>query len=174
MLSADMLQNFLTWVSDRRPCRIINGPDDEPYLERYYLFGVRGWHCYLHRFVASDPDRGVHDHPWDRAVSLILIGGYNELRLLGDDAGHGGHTVSTRQRPWRLNRLRGRDFHRVLLAPGEQAWTLFCHGPRVKGWGFMIDGEYIAYARDAGEFRHRDWWLTAPTGRTVRRQLSPR
>jgi hypothetical protein len=67
-----------------------------------------------------------------------------------------------------LNFLRGEDFHRVILREGRPAWTLFLHGPRIKGWGFMQDGELRSMARDAGEFRHRDWWKTAPSGDTMR------
>lgn len=164
-----MLQSLLTWISDRRPCRMIDGPEGEPYLERYYLFGIFGWHSYLHRFVASDPDRGLHDHPWNRAVSLILSGGYDEVRqIVSEDAEGGGKQVTARHRPWTFNFLRGNDFHRVLMRPGEYAWTLFCHGPRVKGWGFVTDGDYIAFAKNGSEFRHRDWWLSAPKGREIR------
>jgi hypothetical protein len=76
--------------------------------------------------------------------------------------------TSRRLRPGRLNRLRGEDYHRVVLRNGLPAWTLFMHGPRVKGWGFLRDGDYLAMARDAGEFRHRDWWKHAPTGRAQR------
>ena len=164
-----MLQSLLFRLSNRLPCRIINGPDGEPYLERYYLFGLRGWHCYLHRFVASDPDRGLHDHPWERAFSLILSGGYDEARF-ADEAQT--RTSIRRCRVGSVNALRGKDFHRVLLAPQAQAWTVFSHGPRVKGWGFITDGDYVSFAADASEFRHRDWWLTAPSGAEIRSAMA--
>ena len=160
-----MLHSLLYRFTNRLPCRIINGPDGEPYLERYYLFGARGWHCYIHRFVASDPDRGLHDHPWNRAFSLILSGGYDEVRF-ADDAQTG--FLTRRCRVGSIHTLRGSDFHRVLLSPQAQAWTLFFHGPRSKGWGFVTDGNYVASAANAGEFRHRDWWRSAPTGREAR------
>ena len=76
-----MWQDTLRSISDRLPCRFIDGPKGEPYLERYYLIGLFGWHAYLHRFVDSDPDRGLHDHPWGRAVSLVLSGAYREIRF---------------------------------------------------------------------------------------------
>jgi len=160
-----MLQNLLYRFTNRLPCRIIDGPDGQPYLERYYLFGVGGWHCYVHRFVGSDPDRGLHDHPWNRAFSLILSGGYRELRFVDADM---QRQATRRYRAGGVNRLRGDDFHRVLLDSGKQAWTLFCHGPRIKGWGFIIDGDYVAFAEDGNDSRHRNWWLTAPSGREVR------
>jgi hypothetical protein len=124
-----------------------------------------GWHAYLHRFVDSDPDRGLHDHPWSRAVSLVLAGGYEELR---PDARDPALVARRLVRPWRLNFLRGDDLHRVILRGGHPAWTLFIHGPRVKGWGFVRSGEMRVMARDASEFRHRDWWKSAPAGREMR------
>jgi len=170
-----VLDSLLVRFTNHLPCRIIDGEQGEPYLERYYLFGLLGWHAYLHRFVDSDPDRGLHDHPWGRALSLVLTGGYDELRFARHpadptrDAGFAERPLRHRYiRPGRLNRLRGTDFHRVVLREGRPAWTLFLHGPRVKGWGFLRSGSFRPMARDAGEFRHRDWWRTAPKGRTVR------
>lgn len=160
-----MIERLLFAITARLPCRLIDGEHGEPYLERYYLFGAFGWHAYLHRFVDSDPDRGLHDHPWDRAVSLVLTGGYDEMRPLADDP---DQTFTRTLRPWHINRLRGTDFHRVVLREGRPAWTLFLHGPRVKGWGFAQHGDYRPMARDGGEFRHRDWWKDAPTGAVAR------
>jgi hypothetical protein len=160
-----MIENLLIRIADRLPCRFIDGEGGEPYLERYYLFGALGWHAYLHRFVDSDPDRGLHDHPWGRALSLVLAGGYEEIRGTGDGTG----PAATRLvRPWRFNRLKGQDFHRVVLRGGRPAWTLFMHGPRRKGWGFVQHGVYRPMARDGGDFRHRDWWKGAPRGAQAR------
>jgi hypothetical protein len=169
-----MIETLLTRITDGLPCRIIDGEHGEPYLERYYVagldrIGLRGWHLYLHRFVDSDPDRGLHDHPWDRALSLVLCGGYDELRF-ACDAGDAGEPPIRRRhvRPWRLNRLRGTDYHRVVLRDGRSAWTLFLHGPRVKGWGFLRGGVERVMSATGADFRHRDWWLSAPSGREVR------
>jgi hypothetical protein len=170
-----LTESLLLRLSARLPCRIIDGEHGEPYLERYYVVGLFGWHVYLHRFVDSDPDRGLHDHPWGRAVSLVLAGGYDELRF----AWHVGvpkpgarvaepPIVRRHVRPWRLNLLRGSDYHRVVLREGRPAWTLFLHGPRVKGWGFLRAGRHQPMSRDASEFRHRDWWRSAAKGRLAR------
>jgi hypothetical protein len=160
-----VIDNLLNRISARLPCRFIDGEQGEPYLERYYLVGAFGWHVYLHRFVSSDPDRGLHDHPWRRAVSLVLTGGYDEQRPSNGDFDR----IRVRSvRPFQLNLLRGEDFHRVILRGGVPAWTLFIHGPRVKGWGFMEDGELVPMASGADEFRHRDWWKTAPNGSAMR------
>jgi hypothetical protein len=160
-----VIERLLYRLTARLPCRFIDGEQGEPYLERYYLFGVLGWHAYIHRFVDSDPDRGLHDHPWGRAVSLVLAGGYDELRPRDGDP---GDAVSRWVRPGRLNLLRGDEYHRVVLREGRPAWTLFIHGPRVKGWGFVQNGAYRPMARQASEFRHQDWWKSAPSGRAMR------
>ena len=156
------IERLLFRITNHLPCRLIDGEHGEPYLERYYLFGLAGWHLYLHRFVDSDPDRGLHDHPWSRAISLVLSGGYDEQRF---DAS--GAVRCRLIRPGRINRLRGETYHRVVLR-GRPAWTLFAHGPRVKGWGFLRDGQFGSMARDASDFRHRNWWEHAPKGRLVR------
>ncbi|MBK1631075.1 hypothetical protein CKO31_10045 [Thiohalocapsa halophila] len=170
-----LIERLLCRLTDRLPCRIIDGEQGEPYLERYYVAGLFGWHTYLHRFVDSDPDRGLHDHPWGRAISLVLTGGYDELRFAHAPQDADTATPITEPplrrrhvRPWRLNLLRGTDYHRVVLRGGRPAWTLFLHGPRVKGWGFRRAGRYRAMARSGADFRHRNWWQTAPSGRAVR------
>ncbi|WP_050799633.1 hypothetical protein [Thiocapsa marina] len=159
------MERLLDWISARRPCRLIEGDQGEPYLERYYLLGAFGWHLYLHRFVDSDPDRGLHDHPWGHALSLVLSGGYDEIRALEGDS---EQTRVYFRGPGRFNRLRGSDYHRVVLRAGVPAWTLFLHGPRIKGWGFRRGGTVQVMAKDGSEFRHRDWWKYAPTGARIR------
>ena len=41
--------------------------DDEPYLERYYIFLKNRtsfpFNIFIHKFLKSDPD-DLHDHPW--------------------------------------------------------------------------------------------------------------
>ena len=70
-------------------CRIINGPDEKPYLERYHLLRLPfGYRVYLHRFVASDPGRGLHNHPWNHAISWVISGSYEEIRMRGPREDH--------------------------------------------------------------------------------------
>ncbi len=161
---------LMAWAA-RLPAREIRGDDGAPYLERYFVVRALGWTVYLHRFVASDPDRGLHDHPWSRAVSLVLAGGYDEERqAFARDAGDVFRPVvaTVRRRPGRLNFLRGWDFHRVVLAAGAgDCWSLFAHGPVVKEWGFLVAGRdgraiHIRYPSTFG------WWRRAGTGRALR------
>jgi len=41
--------------------------------------------AYLHRLVASDPDRGLHDHPWPWAFSILLAGWYSNVTRSGSN-----------------------------------------------------------------------------------------
>ena len=52
------MRKLLFWLTSHLPCRII-AEEGSVYLERYYLFTLLGWRFYLHRFVGSDPDRGL-------------------------------------------------------------------------------------------------------------------
>lgn len=173
-----VLDKILMAISGRLPCRIIND-GDTPYLERYYVGTLFGWRFYLHRFVGSDPDRGLHDHPWSRAFSIVLSGWYWEKTRSG-----------VRPVSW-FNSLTGDTFHRVILPnmaspldlPNMRrerpCWTLFFHRVGdVKPWGFLskdglLDFPYCQvfvpydYAKEGG--KKADWWLTAPKGKDVRR-----
>ncbi len=152
------MRRLLLWLTGHLPAREIRGEHGEPYLERYSLCGAFGWRAYLHRFRASDPDRGLHDHPWGWSMSLILAGSYREVR----------EGAVRRLFPGQVNIIRGHDFHRILLDEGEEAWTLFVHGPRVKGWGFLRNGEYRPFAKTKDDYPSHRWWKTAPRGRDLR------
>jgi hypothetical protein len=118
---------------------IMDRIDNEPYLERYYIFlKERTWfpfNAFLHKFLKSDPD-DVHDHPWGYCT-LILSGGYYEwipkINTLGEKFGE--------YRMWRgpghFRVCRPNSFHRIELKPGVTPWTLFFPGPHVREWGFL-------------------------------------
>ena len=46
------------------------------YMERFYL-RPGGYDRRLHHLLVSDPDRDMHDHPWDY-TSVLLTGAYLE------------------------------------------------------------------------------------------------
>ncbi len=161
---------FLFRLTGWLRCRIIRGNHGEPYLERYHLFRLPGGGgAYIHRFLDSDPDRGLHDHPWRRALGIVLSGGYLEQRLVNDQV------REQRLGPGRLNRLRGEDFHRVVLPNENEAWTFFVHTGRIKDWGFLTTdsagGQVYTPHEDASqEGSHARWWRQAPRGRHTPRQ----
>jgi hypothetical protein len=155
-----MTRKILRWLTHDLPMREIDGDDGRPYLERYFVCRQLGWQVYIHRFIDSDPARGLHNHPWERAISLILAGGYTELR---SEFPHYAE-FSRELRPLRLNFISGSDRHQVLLKPGVDCWSLFVHGPYVQPWGFFRRGS------DGTVFRprlnsHREWWMTARSRR---------
>lgn len=157
----DIVRAFLSrFVSLLKlPKRVITRDDGKPYLERWYLCGeagglkyfpgqpqMRWWQRYLtslpciyvHRFVSSDDDPELHNHPWE-AVSLILAGGYVEERLcrwVGRDEWSKTSTYRRYFRPWSINRIFSDTFHKVTLVE-EDCWTLIKCGSKVSTWGFL-------------------------------------
>ncbi len=93
---------------------------------------------YLHYFFRGDEDREVHNHPWQRSISLILTGGYKEYRWLPVlREFEVRHLV-----PGKLNYIRRNDFHRVELYADQGCWTLFLSMGRVmesngRDWSFL-------------------------------------
>jgi hypothetical protein len=126
--------------------------NDEPYLERYYLFLKDRKHfpfnVFLHRFLKSDPD-DVHDHPWGYAT-VILKGGYYEwvgkFNSKGEKIGE--------ERMWRgpghFRVCKATSYHRIELAEGVECWTIFMPGPQTREWGFWYKGAWM----------HNDKYLT--------------
>ena len=59
-----MLLKFLEKIGRKRI--VMDRVNDEPYLERYYVFlkdrARFPFNVFLHKFLKSDPD-DVHDHP---------------------------------------------------------------------------------------------------------------
>ncbi len=157
-----MIRNLLYRLSSRRPLRIIS-EGERPYLERYYVGTAFGIRVYLHRFVGSDPDRGLHDHPWAWAASFILAGRYNEERR------DGMHRVR-----W-FNFLVGDNFHRVILPPGGlDVWTVFVHRVgRSKPWGFLrpTQSEGVSMYHGHTPQIADDWWRSVPLGRDEPRRM---
>ena len=168
------IQKALFKVGERLPCRLINHPGRAPYLERYYISTVFGYTFYLHRFVTGDGDRKPHDHPWN-AWSLVLTGWYLERVVTAFDLTHirGYRSNSRMLKRGRFNRISSNKFHQIeKLRPNT--WTLFCHGPREKGWGFLQINNYhdsseLAYRQPLDIDANLNWHLTAPYGRDIKR-----
>lgn len=173
-----LINKLLYWLSGNMKCKIIKGDNGQPYLERAMVlrWGKNGEHTlFLHRFLDSDSDRGIHDHPWD-SKSFILLGGYNERRLINDS---GSEKVIIRDvKPLTFNTIRKDDFHQIILKKKVPAWTLFYHGPRVKHWGFQYYDVQPNGSIKRTEFApYQDntkpedkWELNAPLGKQAGRE----
>lgn len=108
---------------------VVRAPDlviGEKYLCRWYVLPRnRFFNIYLHKFLASDDDRALHDHPW-YSVSFLLKG-----ELLEHNLKH------ARTIPRFLPVVRSAKFaHRLELVKGP-VWTLFITGPTMREWGFF-------------------------------------
>ena len=108
-----------------------------PYLEKWLVHkDDEGNARYVHRFLRSDQDDEMHDHPWDN-VTICVSGGY--------------WNVSPSGRFWigpgDIVKRKATDFHRVELEPGLLPITIFDHGPKVNEWGFLLeDGTKVPWA----------------------------
>lgn len=117
-------------IAASRPADFVIGAMPEPYMLRWWVIPRNRWfNIYLHRFLRSDDDRALHDHPWFNC-SYILDGEYTEETI---SCGGVHHKRVVRvgeikfRSPWRA--------HRVELHAGP-CWTLFITGPIVRTWGF--------------------------------------
>ncbi len=158
-----MIRRLLLAYSNTRPVKVISD-GGRRYLERYFVCSVFGVRVYLHRFVDSDPDRGLHDHPWRWAASLVLAGWYwEQTRQSG----------GPRRVRW-FNLLTGDTFHRVLLPVKlDEVWTLFIVPARdVKEWGFLRDKGQMGQVFTPYDYgvagKPARWWEHAPRGREIR------
>lgn len=133
----------------------LSNPDvviGEPaYLYRWHLIprNQKG-NLYFHIQVGDDPDRPLHDHPWDNQ-SVILAGGYHEVvgtpawggkweaeRMLRAET-HDRPPGTTIQRP-------AAQAHRLLLRPGAAySMSLFTTGPNIRPWGFHTKEGWVAH-----------------------------
>jgi len=111
------------------------------YLTRYYVFlkdRVFG-NIFIHHFHRSDMDVGsdgqglLHNHPFDWSFSIVVSGGYIEERRQTD-----GTVKKKVVKPWSLNFISKKDYHRVdLLNEEKGAWTIFFTGSRKNNsWEF--------------------------------------
>ena len=126
-------------VMDRR--------DNEPYLERYYLFLKDRtrfpFNVFLHKFIKSDPD-DVHDHPWPYAT-VILKGGYWEWIPHFDTVGRKTGEYQVWRGPGHFRISKANSFHRIELDPDITAWTLFMPGPKQRDWGFLVQNKWVQW-----------------------------
>ena len=135
--------NFLERIGRKRI--VMDRQNQEPYLERYYVFlkdrKKFPFNVFIHKFLKSDPD-DVHDHPWPYAT-IILKGGYwewipqfnNDGKKFGElahwrGAGHFRTSAAT-------------SYHRIELDPSIECWTMFMPGPQRREWGFLVKNKWI-------------------------------
>ena len=178
------MHKLLYWFTGFLKCRVIEA-NGKPYLERYYLCTLFGKRIFIHRFMSSDPDRGLHDHPWHWALSLILAGQYNELYLHSENLDDKQFIAMRTKKAGEFNKIEGGKFHRVMLDEEYmgKTWTMFMHGPRDREWGFLeyekhadnsiTEIEYIKADTAAERTQNQSWWKRkeTKTGRQLRNEI---
>lgn len=98
--------------------------DGRPYLERYHLVQTRDRCVRFHRWIGSDDQRALHDHPYGSS-SLVLAGTLIEHTDDGDQLLETGTLV-----------VRDSTTPHALELVTLEAWTLFSTGPVRRRWGF--------------------------------------
>jgi len=133
---------FLQWLDKIGRKRIVmDRVNNEPYLERYYVFlkdrKSFPFNIFIHKFLKSDPD-DLHDHPWSY-FTFILKGGYYEW-IPG---------VNCEIRKWRgpghFRMCKANSLHRIELKEGITCWTLFMPFAKVREWGFISKGCWVQW-----------------------------
>ena len=140
-----MLLKLLERMGRRRI--VYDRVENEPYLERYYLFLKERerfpFNVFLHKFLKSDPD-DVHDHPWPY-FTIILRGGYYEWIPQFDSAGRKCGEIGHWRGPGHFRISSATSYHRIELDPDVTAWTLFCPGPKQRDWGFLVKNKWVQW-----------------------------
>lgn len=114
--------------------RVIHCKDGSDYLHRWFIIPRnRFFNIYLHRFVRSDDDRALHDHPW-WSLGIILKGSYTE-HLFGGSKERRAF-IPVLRKPAHAHRVELHSTQDYKLKP---VWTLFITGPRLRDWGFYAD-----------------------------------
>lgn len=165
------LRIFIVFITNYLPVKVIRDDKGVPFLYRYHLFSLykNGPGMCIHRFVKSDPERGYHDHPWNKSISFILCGSYEE-RIY--DINSVNNYFTKHRNRFCFNYLDGvKTFHRVIVPENRDAWTLFAFQKRSKIWSMIsLGGERkpmssTIYDQDAG------WWNTAGSGEGLHSHL---
>lgn len=125
---------------------------------RWQEFVSRLPNLYLHCFLRSDDDRALHDHPWNWG-SFMLAGGYTEVthqpysqtaKFKGADY----MVIDVQAEQMQVARIysagslrwqRAEYAHRLILADGKCAWSLFFVGWRRRRWGFHCPQGWVPW-----------------------------
>ncbi len=167
-----LIRSLIIFVTNYLPVKVIRDVKGVPFLYRYHILTLwaDGPGICIHRFVKSDPERGYHDHPWNKSLSFILCGGYEE-RIFNPS--HECGYITHKKSRWCFNYLDGINvFHRVIIEDGKDAWTLFFFQQRSKQWGMIsLDGQYNTMNSEVTD-RDGDWWKTAGKGLNIHSHIT--
>jgi hypothetical protein len=191
-----MFQRLAAWLirrALRRPPDVVIGGKDHPYMLRWWVWPRnRVCNLYLHRFLRSDDDRALHDHPWINvsiplAVEnehpigdrhLVFYRGhpvYDEIvPLPPGDFQHIGDPPGHRRFVRRIGDIvfrRPTSAHRIALrqnyhnGPEVTVWSLFFTGPNVRTWGFLCPNGWRSWKVFTANVRNADGQIVSNVGR---------
>jgi hypothetical protein len=125
----------------------INGGERCPtYMYRWTLLRAFGCAAYLHKFVADDWSRDLHDHP-KRFISIGLWGHYVEHAPLWPDQRSDEQRHTLFQAPW-IRTFPATHVHRLSgPTPEHPCWTLVIVGRPVRDWGFWSSGRWTLWTK---------------------------
>lgn len=103
---------------------------DPVYLRRLIVFKCPWFTIMVHRILRPDPDRHLHDHPWN-FLAIVLDGWYIEERK---------GAISRVVR--RFNFKRAPEAHRITFV-SPRCTTLVITGPKKRGWGFHTEDGWV-------------------------------
>lgn len=143
----------------RPPDLVIAPAGHGEYLFRWYVVPRNSdGNVYFHVQTASDPERPLHDHPWDN-TSVILAGGYEELICVEPDAPDAYATYRVRRRAGDVIHRPATWAHRLILPTGAlYTMSLFVTGPKVRKWGFWHEGKFTPYTEVTVETEGKSSW----------------
>lgn len=160
ILPCELLSGFTAWAIDRhvrlRCADVVIPSEAHPYMYRWQpmreyfahsndlqhinalakliALPFKPVNVYIHRFVRSDDDLALHDHPWPWA-SLVLQGSYDEHVPINRPDPAGPTFRQHRARDSYMICQDGASPHRVELSE-TQPLTLFITGAKYREWGF--------------------------------------
>lgn len=95
--------------------------------------GIRN--LYLHKYLGSDDDRALHDHPWT-SWSILLWGHLIEVTPHGE------------KRIWPLiPKYRSAHYSHRLILKSNRALTLFYTGKKIREWGFHCPKGWVHWTK---------------------------
>lgn len=144
--------SYVMKVTNRKRI-IMDRVNNEPYLERYYIFfkdrpEYFPFNIFIHKFLKSDPDE-LHDHPWG-FFTVVLSGGYweyTDVNTVKRNKDGLSITDTTTIKNWRgpgfFQKVEATHKHRIELKEDVTAWTLFIPFKRTRDWGFYTENGWV-------------------------------
>jgi hypothetical protein len=142
----------------RPPDLVISPNGHGEYLFRWWVTPHSdNANVYFHVQTKSDPERPLHDHPWD-STSVILAGGYDEIINEFPMVNRIHERMETRK-PGDVIFRPGTWAHRLVLpADVPYSMSLFSTGPKVRNWGFWFEDGWKSFEEVTATYDGQSHW----------------